>query len=336
MTSYTLDEWMQAVELGAAPAAQATGLALYVVSVGLCLLVVGTLYVFPAFSSLQASRSVHDQLLDSALSATLAWHDAQPSGRKINRFSQDISALDSNVMNNLADFLDCLVSTAQVLLVIAVLLPAMIPFFTPIALFNYWVSKKFIRVSRELKRLESVNRSPVFALFSETLAGLSVIRAFRHESRFFRLACQYLDVAGRCHFYTWAMNRWLNVRAQLAGAVVSGSVALAVVLEAPHLGSTVAGLVLVYAMNFTDAVTYMTRLHGECQMSMNSVERIVEYCKVEREQYQPISLGGSRAPDDTGLEMASPPLKPDWPATGSLEFKRLELKYRVSDPPVLK
>ena len=32
---------------------------------------------------------------------------------------------------------------------------------------------------RELQRLDSISRSPVYALFSETLSGLSTIRAFR-------------------------------------------------------------------------------------------------------------------------------------------------------------
>lgn len=53
------------------------------------------------------------------------------------------------------------------------------------------------KVSRELKRLESVNKSPVFVLFSETMAGLSVIRAFRDEERFFKRCCDLVDSMNR-------------------------------------------------------------------------------------------------------------------------------------------
>ena len=82
-------------------------------------------------------------------------------------------------------------------------------------------------------------------------------------------------------------NRWLNFRTQMAGAIVSGTVAYIIVKTGSSLSSTVAGLTLVYAMNFTDAITYISRTHGECQMRMNSVERIVEYFHIEQEKYDP-------------------------------------------------
>lgn len=71
------------------------------------------------------------------------------------------------------------------------------------------------------------------------------------------------------------------------GAVVSGSVAVFVLLEAKTIGSTVAGLALIYSLSFTENLTFMTRMHAEVQMSMNSVERIIEYSTVEQEQYVP-------------------------------------------------
>lgn len=42
----------------------------------------------------------------------------------------------------------------------------------------------FFNFSRELKRLMSVTLSPIYAHFSETLSGLTTIRALRHEVRF--------------------------------------------------------------------------------------------------------------------------------------------------------
>ena len=175
----------------------ATGLLYYLLSVALCIVCNFTLQFYQALCSLNASRSIHDNLLSNVLVATLSWHDSQPSGRKINRFSQDIATLDSTVMDNLRAFLYCLISTARVILVISILIPLLIPFLIPVVIYNYFVSSRYIHVSRELKRLESVNKSPVFVLFSETVSGLSVIRSFRHEERFFQLCCDYIDTANR-------------------------------------------------------------------------------------------------------------------------------------------
>jgi hypothetical protein len=71
--------------------------------------------------------------------------------------------------------------------------------FIPIVLFTWWVSYQYLHVSRELKRLESITKSPVFVLFSETLQGLHVVRAFRDEHRFFRyVLCGCACLWGDC------------------------------------------------------------------------------------------------------------------------------------------
>ena len=53
------------------------------------------------------------------------------------------------------------------------------------------------------------------------------------------------------------------------------------------MGSTVAGLALVYSMYFTQNLTFLTRAHSDSQMNMNSVERVLEYCNIVQEKYYP-------------------------------------------------
>lgn len=85
----------------------------------------------------------------------------------------------------------------------------------------------------------------------------------------------------------WMSNRWLNCRTQLTGAVVSGGVAILVVAKAQTMGSTVAGLALVYSLYFTQNLTFLARAHSDSQMNMNSVERVKEYCTIIQEKYLP-------------------------------------------------
>jgi hypothetical protein len=37
---------------------------------------------------------------------------------------------------------------------------------SPVVFYFWYISKQYLRVSRDLKRLESVNKSPVYVLFS--------------------------------------------------------------------------------------------------------------------------------------------------------------------------
>jgi ABC-type multidrug transport system fused ATPase/permease subunit len=66
---------------------------------------------------------------------------------------------------------------------------------------------------------------------------------------------------------------------------VAGVVGMVVVMEAKTIGSTAAGIVLIYSLSFQENLTFLTRMHAECQMAMNSVERVREYSELEPERY---------------------------------------------------
>lgn len=61
------------------------------------------LYIYHTYfpPSLRAARELHDKMADRVLHATMAWFDGTPTGRLINRFSQDISTIDTSVMSRL-------------------------------------------------------------------------------------------------------------------------------------------------------------------------------------------------------------------------------------------
>ncbi len=52
-----------------------------------------------------------------------------------------------------------------------------LPVLVPLMWFYYRVSVYYRRTSTELQRLSSISRSPIYSHFSETLQGLSSIRA---------------------------------------------------------------------------------------------------------------------------------------------------------------
>lgn len=42
--------------------------------------------------------------------------------------------------------------------------------------------KFFMYASREIRKLDAMNKSPLFGLYSETISGLDVIRAYKRTS----------------------------------------------------------------------------------------------------------------------------------------------------------
>jgi ABC-type multidrug transport system fused ATPase/permease subunit len=64
-------------------------------------------FYFLDFHSLKAARELHDRMAERVLHSTLGWFESTPTGRLINRFSQDISAIDTFVMMKLQVWLIC-------------------------------------------------------------------------------------------------------------------------------------------------------------------------------------------------------------------------------------
>ena len=54
----------------------------------------------------------------------------------------------------------------------------------PVVGFTWWVARQYLHVSRELKRLESLKKSPVFVLFSETLQAIYKTSTYLFSFRF--------------------------------------------------------------------------------------------------------------------------------------------------------
>ena len=88
---------------------------------------------------------------------------------------------------------------------------------TAIAIVYIFVQRYYLESSRELKRLDSVSRSPIFAHFQETLGGAATIRAYRQTKRFEQESRWRMDENLRAYFMWVMLNRWLAVRLEAVG-----------------------------------------------------------------------------------------------------------------------
>ena len=273
------------------------------------------------FGSLTASRQIHKRMLEAVTRAKFKFFDQTPLGQLMNRFSKDLEGLDQEVAPVAVGVMSCLLSIIVITVLISIITPGfLIPGIFITAMY-FFVGKFYLRSSRDLKRLESVQKSPLFQQFGETLAGVTTIRAYGEESRFIRDNMQRINTHNRPFIFLWATNRWLSVRIDLIGDFVSFFAGAFVVLSIGTISAGSAGLSLSYAISFTENVLWLVRLYAINEQNMNSVERIKEYLEVEQEA-------------QAEIEETKP--ASNWPMKGSVEFINYSTRYRADLDPVLR
>ncbi|KAF8159727.1 multidrug resistance-associated ABC transporter [Crassisporium funariophilum] len=275
------------------------------------------------YCALKSARRLHDSMLESLMRAPLSFFELTPTGRILNLFSRDTYVVDQI----LARVIQGLCRTVAVCLSIVVVIGASFPPFliavVPLGWFYMRVMKYYLATSRELKRLDAVTRSPIFAWFSESLSGLSTIRAFNQQSVFITANQKRIDHNQICYLPSVSVNRWLSVRLEFVGAMIILIVAFLAMsaLITTGVDAGLVGLVLSYALNTTSSLNWVVRSASEVEQNIVSVERILHQTQVEPEAPQEI-----------------PETKPHgtWPSNGTIEFRAYSTRYRSGLDLVLK
>lgn len=291
--------------------------------------ILGVIFMFITFiregflfgGSLAASRRIHERLIQKITHAKFRFFDQTPLGQLMNRFSKDIEAVDQEVAPVAIGVVHCLASIITIVILISIITPGFLIAGAFITVLYAAIGRFYLSSSRDLKRLESVHRSPLYQQFGETLSGMTTIRAYGDERRFVRENLSKINTQHRPFIYLWAANRWLAFRVDVVGAMVSFFAGVFVVRSVGNIDAGAAGLALTYAVTFTENVLWFVRLYSSNEQNMNSVERIKEYLDVEQEA----------APVVPENRPAS-----NWPSQGSVEFINYSTRYRPDFDKVLK
>ncbi|KAJ1562525.1 hypothetical protein HK405_011074 [Cladochytrium tenue] len=272
-----------------------------------------------AFASLRASRIIHQRLAKSVLGSPLRFFETTPIGRILNRFTKDMNNVDESVNQNMYLFMSTATHAVTIVIVISFFSPLFVLALLPIGFVYRSITILYLNASRELKRLESLSVSPVISNFSESLNGASTIRAYGLTDKFLEKNERLVDAKNRCFYHLWASNRWLNLRTDFISALFI--FCAGVVVLSTDISPGWAGITILYATQFSDALLWLVRSQAEMEMSLNAVERCNEYSVLEQEP--------ARVVDDyrPGAE---------WPEGGVVEVKDLSIRYAPDQPLVLK
>uniref|UniRef100_A0A8B9GHU7 Multidrug resistance-associated protein 7 n=1 Tax=Amazona collaria TaxID=241587 RepID=A0A8B9GHU7_9PSIT len=272
-----------------------------------------------AYGTIHAATVIHNRLLQRALKATVTFFDTTPTGRILNRFSSDLYSVDDSLPFILNIFLANMYGLLGMLVIITYGLPWIGLILIPLAALYFSIQRYYRRTSRELKRLYSITLSPIYTHFSETLSGLSTIRAMRATQRFELENQLRLEQNQHCLFASNTAMQWLDIRLQMIGvAVVTAIAGIAIIQHQKQLGNPgLVGLALSYALSVTNLLSGLISSFTLTETMMVSVERTEEYST------------------DIPMEPQDKLVATDWPSQGLVEFQQVVLAYRADLPNAL-
>ncbi|XP_078359467.1 ATP-binding cassette sub-family C member 4-like [Oculina patagonica] len=269
-------------------------------------------------ASLRSSERLHDKMVTCLLQAPVLFFDTNPAGRILNRFSKDIGCIDEILPKTFLSAIQYLLFVGS-----AALVPSITNFwlcFVSLPIFFAFVllTRYYLKTSRELKRLESICRTPVFSHFSETMDGLDTIRTRKAEEQFINQFYRHQDLHNRVFSLVAASARWFGVRIDFLSLIFIGVVTVGSILLSQN--AALVGLALVYVMKTINISQIAVREFSKVESFMTSVERVVTYT----------SLDSEPGYTTTALQMRN------WPRDGHVIFKNVVLRYYSGGPQVLK
>eukprot|EP00095_Tigriopus_kingsejongensis_P003830 maker-scaffold2698_size13172-snap-gene-0.3 protein:Tk03830 transcript:maker-scaffold2698_size13172-snap-gene-0.3-mRNA-1 annotation:"multidrug resistance-associated protein 1 isoform x4" len=266
-----------------------------------------------AISTLNASKQMHKTMLHRVMRSPMSFFDTTPLGRIVNRFAKDIDVCDNTLPNNLRQWLNTFASFLGTIILIITVIPIFASVIVPVAIIFFFIQSIYVNTSRQLKRLESISRSPIYSHFGESITGASTIRAFGLEKQFINESEQKVDINQVCYYPSIIANRWLAVRLETIGNIITFAAAIFAILNPSGIDSGEVGLIISYALNVTQVLNWLVRMTSDVETNIVAVERVKEYTLTLEQEAE--------------WELPNKP-EEDWPQSGEVEFQKYGMRYR--------
>ncbi|KAM0548793.1 hypothetical protein ACHAPJ_009790 [Fusarium lateritium] len=263
-----------------------------------------------------SGNNFHQSLLKTVLNAPMSFFANTDSGVTINRFSQDLQLIDMDLplsaLNTFATFVLCI---AEMVLI------AVGSYYTAIAfpfLFGaLWVVQHtYLRTSRQLRFMDLEAKSPLYALFTESVTGLATLRAFGWRGALEKKHHDLLDRSQRPFYLLYAVQRWLTL---VLDVIVTAIAVLVIVLVTQLRGVLPTGLIgvaLVNIIQFSQHLKLLMTFWTNLETHIGAISRIKSFTSNTASEHEP-------------QEKEQPPSI--WPSKGTIVFDNVSAGYRKEE-----
>ena len=267
--------------------------------------------------AIRAAKVLHQKIFTALLNTPIEFFDWNPTGVILNRFSKDIGMLDETLGLTICDTFQAMFIALGSVAIIVYMNPYMLIALAAVLLYFILLLRGVLPVTRDVKRLEAVMRSPVFSLLSSTLPGVVTVRAMGLGDMIQRRFWDTLDNNLVPLFWYFNLFRWMSLRIDVSASVfTSVNVLLAVILRS-YVNSSDIALSLSFTLQLVSYVIWTVKRALETDMGMVSAQRVMQYTDLPQER---------DPPNCASFHIAD----------GHIEFQSVVMKYRADFDPTLK
>ena len=266
---------------------------------------------------LNTNKTLHDKMLHPLIKAPInLFHDTIPIGQILNRLTLDLE-IAKKAIEVFASFLK---SNCKLIAAIIVCCRYNIYclILSPILLcIGLLMSRYYVNAGRDLNRLNGIARSPILSLYSETIIGMNIIKAFNVEKHFTERFFDKLDDYYTVVNYRYGAETWFSMHLELLTIAYIFFILIYAVLFKHSFTAQAIGLLIKYSVSFSEEMLGVLDYIIEFERSLVAIERCDTYTKVIQEK-----------PDIITNENEARLKEINWPYAGDIQFKKVNIRYR--------
>jgi ABC-type multidrug transport system fused ATPase/permease subunit len=295
---------------------------IYVMFVILSIMAVIIEFIVMGYFSSTAARRLNSNAMKRVLHTPMHFLDVTPMGRILNRFTKDTDVLDNEIGEQLRMFVHPAAFVIGVIILCIIYLPWFAIALPPLVVVFTCITNFYQASSREVKRLEAVQRSLVYNNFNEVLNGMDTLKAYNATDRFMEKNKRLIDRMNEAYLLVIANQRWISINLDLVSCCLVLIITLLSVFRVFDISAASVGLIVTYVLQLGGLMSLIMRAYTQVENEMNSVERLCHYAN-KLEQEAPYRINETRP-------------RPTWPEQGTIEFEHASMRYRPGLPLVLK
>ncbi|XP_033742889.1 multidrug resistance-associated protein 5-like isoform X2 [Pecten maximus] len=269
---------------------------------------------------MRSTRLLHNRALANIMKAPMKFFDANPAGRILNRFSQDLDESDVFIPVFIDILLRLVVMVVMALGSAVFNLPWTFIAIVALTVVFYIFKRISVESTRQMKRFEMIVMSPLINHVTASAQGLFTIVSFKQQKQFIKECMKFTDVTTTGLFLVEGITRWIELRLDITASVMIVVTMLVMILMKGTIPPAFAALSYILCVRVVSSMQFIVRVTNETESRFTSVERIHEY------------------ESNIEIEDDSVSVIPDknWPQDGCLIFSDVTMRYRKDMDPVLR